>query len=198
MKYYTLFALVYANALFAAPSVVVIMRNAEPREVDRSARGLKKKERPWVTSHLSVKGQQRAQALVPFFMLDQNLGECGKPVAIFAQGPSKPGDSLAAANTVKPLADTLGLKVQTQYSSHEYNKLVRHVMQSRHYNNKPVVISFDNCHIPLLAKSFKAESLPREWDGDHDRLWLIYFDKDGHVSHAESRSQKLLFGDSEQ
>ena len=81
---------------YGRPDQVIIIRHAEkPKQGD----------------DLSLKGRERAAALVPFF-LD---GDKPTPAAIFAQGISDMRHSRRPVQTVTPLAHELNLSVKTYH-----------------------------------------------------------------------------------
>lgn len=144
-------------------------------------------------SGLSVRGWQRAGALVPFFAPRAHSGADPRIVA--------PSDIFAAAShprsqrpalTVSPLADALGLRVQADLrSGHDEAELVRRAAQAE----GAVLVCWRHETIhrfgPLLGLP-QTEDHP--WDEDcYDAVWL--FARDGEGWRWVIGKQALLAGD---
>ena len=78
-------ALVIACQAMAQPAQVIIIRHAE---------------KPTSGNELSLRGEERAAALVPFFLGADELLEFKTPVAIYAQAQKKETSSIRSIETV--------------------------------------------------------------------------------------------------
>jgi hypothetical protein len=142
---------------------------------------------------LSAKGQQRAAALAPYFLLTEELLTYGKPVAVYAQQPSDKRPSRRCVETVKPLAVAMATEVQ-QFPHSEFAKMVKAVLKRRKNDGKTVVICWDHDALPEIAAALGVKACPR-WPGrDFDRLWVITF-PDGKPT-LRDMPQRLMYKDS--
>lgn len=178
-------------AALAAPAEVLIIRHGEKTK-DSSG--------DEVGRDLSPKGYQRANALPQLFMKDKRMLDFGTPVAIYAGSPKHADTgSIRPLETVEPTAKALGLKVDTDYQSKDFESMVNEVMSEKKYEGKTVLISWPHDQIPDMAKAFgvKKSDVP-DWSGDtFDRVWRIKFDENGDVSDFDNLPQHLLPGDDE-
>src|SRR4051812_2923021 len=97
MTTFGLFLSLWAASCYSHPAQVIIIRHAE---------------KPDDGNELSLRGEERAAALVPYFLKTGELLKFKTPVAIYAQRPKDADSSLRSIETVKPLADALHLKVK--------------------------------------------------------------------------------------
>ena len=171
-----------ASVALAQPGQVLIIRHAEtPPE-----RG------PFV---LSLKGQERAMAYVPFFTHTPDLIYCGLPVALFAAKASLGDFSTATLETISPLSNHLRLFVDAHYDKREYADLAQEILTNQKYDRKTVLICWDRDYIPKLAAALGAFPQPADWPQSvFDRVWRITY-RSGQASLVDM-PQRLLFGDS--
>jgi broad specificity phosphatase PhoE len=171
-----------ASHSLAQPAQVVILRHAE---------------KPDIGNELSVRGEERAAALVPYFLKTDELLNFKTPVAIFAQKPTNKTPSVRAIETVKPLADALHLTVNDAYVRDDYKRMVQEIMSTKDYEGHMVLICWEHKLIPHIAAEFDAEDAPSSWSGnDFDRTWVITFEP-GTTPHCKILPQKLMYGDSD-
>jgi broad specificity phosphatase PhoE len=129
---------------------------------------------------LTVRGWQRAGALVPFFRLAWARG-IEPPDAVYA---SKVGDSVLIADghdiskslrpqqTVTPLVDAIGPEkgLQTPCAVGEEAELVQAIMANE---TGIVLVAWEHHHIPDIAKAFSAQA-PASWPGSRfDNVWVL-------------------------
>jgi len=120
---------------------------------------------------LSPRGKARAQCLINIF---GNNGVYLTPEHIYAQSPSEKKQSTRPRDTVIPLAESLGLTVNLDYTSGQVKKLVKSIENST--DNKVVLISWSNDNIPDIAEKFGIVN-PPEWDSNtFDDIWMLYDD----------------------
>jgi hypothetical protein len=178
-----LVCLSFAARIIAAPAEVIIIRHAE---------------KPPEGPELNLKGEERAAALVPYFLHTPEVLEHQLPVAIYAQAVRKATASRRAIETVKPLADALKLPVVDRFSREEFQGMVNEILSKPEYEGHTVLICWEHKVIPEIAKAFHAAGAPATWPGDaYDRTWIITFPASaGAKPTCKTLPQKLLFGDS--
>ena len=128
------------------PARLLIMRHAEKTGDD-------------FDRHLSAQGQQRADRLVTY--IPQTLGT---PDFLIAAKPSK--KSQRPTDTIAPLANALGLKINESFDDDETGALVEHLGGSQTNAAKFGVISWRHSDIPALMAALGApdDSYPHAWD----------------------------------
>jgi hypothetical protein len=173
-----------AQAALAAPSQVILIRHGE---------------KPAEGNELNERGWQRARALVNYFKTDPGVTRFGPPVAIFAMAPKDEDGSLRPIQTVTPLAESLGLTINSGYKKKQIQKMVDAVMSNPRYEGKMVLICWEHKVIPEIAQAFGASTAPSEWPGGdvYDRTWVLSF-AGGKVLSFADLPQHLLPGDSDE
>jgi len=167
----------------AAPAQVILIRHAE---------------KPASGNELNTQGFQRAKALVGFFENTPSMTRYGTPVAIYAMAPKDQTGSVRPIQTVTPLADSLGLKINTAYKKDELTLLIGEILNTGAYDGKMVLVCWEHNMIPKIVKGFGWDGAPQSWDGSvFDRAWVLNF-TDGAVVSFEDIPQRLLPGDSAQ
>jgi hypothetical protein len=169
------------SVALAQPGQVLIIRHAEP-PADRG---------PF---NLSLKGQERAMAYVPFFTHTPELIYCGLPVALFVTKIG-PGDfSQSALETLTPLSNHLRVLIDAHYDKRDYAALAQDVLTNPKYHRKTVLICWDRKYIPKLAAALGVFPPPPAWPQHvFDRVWRITYRR-GQASLV-NMPQRLLFGD---
>jgi hypothetical protein len=171
-----------ATVALAQPAQVLIIRHAEKP----ASRG------PF---NLSLKGQERAMAYVPFFTQTPELIFHGLPVALFATKISPGEFSLSALETVAPLSQRLRVLTDAHYADWDYASLAQEILTNPKYERKSVLICWDREYIPKLAAALGVFPEPPPWPQNaFDRVWIITY-RSGKASLVD-RPQRLLFGDS--
>jgi hypothetical protein len=177
-----LVVLVAARAI-AQPAQVIIIRHAE---------------KPDEGNELSLQGEERAAALVPYFLKTDEVLKFKTPVAIYAQRPKGPTSSLRSIQTVKPLADALHLRVNDSFERDDFKNMVDDIVHKKEYEGRMVLICWEHKVIPEIALEFGVEDAPTKWPGeDFDRTWVITF-KPSKRPHCKNLPQKLMYGDSDE
>ncbi|MDE1976377.1 MAG: histidine phosphatase family protein [Elusimicrobia bacterium] len=165
----------------AWPAQVIIIRHAE---------------KPAEGNDLSPRGEERAQALVGFFEHNPAVTRYGPPAAVYAMTPKADGHDVRPLETVEPLAQSLGLQVNTSVGKEDVEGLAQAVMKDPAGAGKMVLIAWEHHLIPAIAKAFGLTSAPETWPDDvFDRAWIINFDGGKPVSF-QNVPQHLLPGDS--
>lgn len=156
---------------FAAPAQVVLISHAEKQD-----------------DVLSLKGKERAMALVPFFNGNPKVLSHGFPTIVYS------APTTDTMQTVKPLAENMKIAVVNKFS--DSKKVVSEILTNPDYEGKMVVICWSQKEMPQIASLLGAKKTPKKWSEEaHDRLWVLNFDEEGKVSFKDL-PQKLLYGDS--
>ena len=184
MKPLTTFALLLLTvvALPAQPAKIIVFRHAEEAE-DGSKESL------------SLKGQERALALVPLLTrAPEFLAGDPRPV-LFATKLSPRGTNNHTHVTLEPLAAQLGLKIEAPYSTSDYQALARYVLSSDTCKERAVVICWTHSHLSGLLHALGVTPEPESWSKKvYDRLVVVTYHKE--TARMVNLPQKLLFGDS--
>ncbi|MDP1836701.1 MAG: hypothetical protein Q8K75_12350 [Chlamydiales bacterium] len=168
------------SSLQAMPAQVIIIRHGE---------------KPLKGNDLDTKGKERAAALAPFFLGTPLLQKFGLPVAVYAQRPSSEDPSMRPIQTATPIAEALGIKVNTTYQHLQFARMAQEIRTRPEFHGKVVLVAWEHHVIPELARKLGAKNAPKKWDGDvFDRLWVITYD--GSQVLFQDLPQRLLYGDS--
>jgi hypothetical protein len=170
------------SVALAQPSQVLIIRHAEtPPEKGHE--------------DLSIKGQERAMAFVPFFTQTPELVYQGLPVALFATRPV-PGDlNQYTLETITPLSNRLKVLIDAHYAKGDIAGLAQEILTNPKYKRKMVLICWDHEYIPRLAAALGVFPQIPAWPAHvFDRVLVITY-RDGQASLV-NMPQRLLFGDS--
>jgi hypothetical protein len=100
------------------------------------------------------------------------------PRAIYAAGANSDGEGLRTRQTVAPLAQRLGLPVNTDFGKGDEQKLVERVTAEP----GPTLICWQHGEIPAIAKAFKSvtPTPPEAWpDSRFDVIWTLTRTPDG-------------------
>jgi broad specificity phosphatase PhoE len=101
-----------------------------------------------------------------------------RPQAIYAAGANDSGEGARTRETVEPLADRLGVPVDTTFGKGDEEALAEHV-EGR---SGPTLISWQHSGIPVIAEAFPSvtPSPPSEWPEDRfDVIWTFTRTADG-------------------
>jgi hypothetical protein len=159
---------------------IMIIRHAEKPTEDGTIRGVA--EHGAHDRHaLSVRGWQRAGALVRFFA---PLGQTdtsehiAPPRAIFASAPTLENPSSRSRQTVAPLADELGVPVASDLTKGDELALAEAVLS----HPGPVLIAWHHKQIPRLARAITGEQIdfPAHWPAERfDLVWVLERGREG-------------------
>jgi len=189
MKRYTLWVLLGLTTLGPAGAVAL----SQPAQVLIIHHAEQPPEKTAV--NLSLKGQERAMALVPFLTQSLELIHHGLPVALFATKIT-PGDlSHRTQETIAPLSQHLRVLPDAHYAKWEYADLAQEVLTNPKYQRRSVLICWEHYYIPRLAAALGIHPEPPKWPGEvFDRVFIITY-RGGQASLV-NMPQRLLFGDS--
>jgi hypothetical protein len=171
-----------ASFALAQPAHVLIIRHAE-KPPEKSAYSL------------SLKGQERAMAYVPFFSQTPELIYQGLPTALFATKMAPGEISQRTLETITPLGNYLRVLPDAHYAKSDYADLAQEIRSNLKYQKKTVLICWDHEYIPRLAAALGVYPKPSPWpENVFDRVWIITY-RGGQASLI-NMPQRLLFGDS--
>lgn len=150
---------------------IMIIRHAEKHLHGMEGRGIDKDGHP---SHheLTVRGWQRAGALVHFFRGAPAASPVQCPRTIFATNATRESPSLRAMHTAKPLAEALGLHVNHDFTEDEEAALAQAACSAP----SPVLIVWHHGRIVRLARHIAGEQIgcPASWPDDcFDMVWIL-------------------------
>ena len=168
-----------AGTTDAAPpnSLVMIIRHGE--KPDGSTPGLDAKGNE-DDSSLTEAGWERAHRLVDLFDPAQGTPRSGlaRPTAIYAAGANDDGEGQRTRETVAPLADKLGISVNTDFGKGDEEKLVEQVTAQP----GPTLICWQHGELPAIADAFPGvtPTPPSDWPDDRfDVVWILTRTADG-------------------
>ena len=171
----------FFTTAYSAPAQIVIIRHGE---------------KPQVGNELSMQGWQRANALPLFFATNKIVNQFGKPIALYAGAPNKPGGSIRSIQTITPYANQSGLMIHKAITKDEIHALVNEVLTTKEYAGHTVIICWEHSVIPEMAHLFGATDAPTYWeDRIFDRAWIIGF-TNSKVNNFIDLPQHLLPSDS--
>jgi broad specificity phosphatase PhoE len=131
-------------------------------------------------SSLTEVGWQRAYRLADLFDPAQGAPRTGlaRPAVIYAAGVTDDGEGQRTRETVAPLADALGVPVDTELGRGDEKKLVEDVLAQ----SGSTLISWQHGGIPEIVDDFPSVSPkpPEEWPSDRfDVVWTLTRTADG-------------------
>ncbi|MEI8107711.1 MAG: flagellar basal body-associated protein FliL [Verrucomicrobiota bacterium] len=148
---------------------------------------------------LAPRGEQRAQAYPGYFCPFKGDAKPLRLDAIFATADS--ASSQRSNLTIAPLANAMGIPVNTRYSNKEIDELANELRATQ--QGKNLLVCWHHGQIPDLLRALGAKPktlLPNgEWPSQvFDWVIQLKFDHEGRVIHEETRriSEHLLPGDS--
>jgi phosphohistidine phosphatase SixA len=159
------------EARASGPADVLLMRHAE--EPDHGP-------------DLNDRGRDRSKALVRLF--PQRFPT---PTALFAARTTK--ESARSAQTLEPLAATLGLPVDDRFVDTRYAELALTLLSEPKYAGAHVLICWHRETMPALAAALGVERPPAWPSSRYDRVWFIRFA--GTRAKLSEESQWLLADD---
>jgi hypothetical protein len=129
---------------------------------------------------LTAIGWNRAHHLVDLFDPTQGPLRPGlaRPKAIYAAGANNNGEGTRTRETVTPLADELGIPVNTTFGKGDEKALVAHALSQP----GPTLISWQHGEIPAIAQAFPTvtPTPPAQWpDNRFDVVWTFTKTADG-------------------
>ena len=175
------------------PSQIMIIRHAE-KPIPGRIRGVRQRGEIDECS-LSVRGWQRAGALVRFF-LEPTVPDIRVPTQLIAAGfnRSEEGASRRSRQTLIPLAHAMGASIDDSLGKHQEKKAAERGLS----HDGVVLFAWHHEHIPALARAIApAAAIPDPWPDDcFDRVW-VFKPARGGAWYFEQIPQRLLAGDAQ-
>ncbi len=173
---------------------IMLIRHGEKPSLDGSVLGVTVDGAP-SSDELSVRGWQRAGALVRFFAPVNGVTRAGirTPEFLFAQGPTQHATSVRASHTLGPLADLLGTPISTKFSKGQEEQLAGALCAL----TAPVLVAWEHRAICVLANVLMGDDqhTPGVWPDDcFDVVW-VFESSDGNSWNFSQVPQLLLRGD---
>lgn len=165
-------------------SRIMVIRHGEKPRLDGAVLGVNESGAA-DANELSVRGWQRAGALVRFFAPVGTTTPpqgIGRPDVLFAQGLGQQVTSVRAQHTLTPLAQLLGLPISTQFRKGEERALAAAATSS----SGTVLIAWEHKAICELANILmgNVQSTPQTWpDERFDIVWVFNADGAGWQFH---------------
>jgi broad specificity phosphatase PhoE len=138
---------------------------------------------------LSVRGWQRAGGLAQLFVNEM------KPDHLFAPKSGKSSaHSKRSAQVITPLAEKLGIEVNTEFNKGEEKDLAHHVKGLE----GTVLIAWEHANVHLIANHI-CKGAPQEWPGDrYDLIYVFDYSDETKSFEFHMAYQMLLDGDKDQ
>ncbi len=138
---------------------------------------LRHAEKPSQGPELSQEGFRRAHALTLLFSTNETILKFGIPVAIYAAAPHRPGSSIRSIQTMIPLATSLNLKLNQQFTKAQSREMVKNVLENPMHIGATVVICWSHEGLPEIAKFFGVIDAPSKWNSAvFNRFWVLRSD----------------------
>lgn len=177
-KYFLAILLTFCIECAAVPAQILILRHAE-NSIDGK--------------EFTLRGEERAAALAPYLSKAPNIISHGKIAAIYATKGEN--DSSLTQETMAPLSKVLGVEINKNYQNNEYLLAAQEILSKQEYNDKLVLIAWDQQFIPKLVHALEVkENIPVWRDNIYDQIWKIEFTKDM-IPKLIIQQQMLLYGD---
>lgn len=156
-----------------AGTVVMIIRHGEKPSKSNGQTGYDA-DGHQDSASLTQAGWSRARSLADVFAPAQGAPENGlvRPVAIFAAGSNSDGEGARTRETVGPLAQRLGVSVNTDFGKGDEDKMVAQVLSQP----GPTLICWQHGGIPAIVDAFTSvtPAPPSSWPDDRfDMIWKL-------------------------
>ena len=177
-------------------ATIYLIRHAEKPHGDTAPSGVDAdgKQDP---DSLTPRGWQRAGALVAFFGASAGvrpaLPALATPTHLFASRVSYGGASYRPRETLVPLADRLGIAIDTRFVKEQTAELAQAALDL----DGVVLIAWEHHMIPVLASAILGveTGIPGAWPDDcFDVTWVFEPGTDGRLRFRQV-PQRLLAGD---
>lgn len=176
---------------------IMLLRHAEKPAKDGAPYGVTREgERD--KESLEVRGWQRAGALVNLIVPANGHAQhpvLAKPQFLYASKPLLRKGSRRPLETIEPLGEKLGIKINTEFQRSQLVNMVEDV-----FSHKGVVlICWQREYIPDIAALIlgKTDIAPSEWPEDRfDLIWVFDLHGTSPTYRFRQVPQQLLAGDS--
>lgn len=157
-----------------APNVIMMMRHAEKPADDGAPHGVDPHGRHDEHS-LSVLGWTRAGAVAGLFgnLPSPSHELLVQPARVFATGPTPHARSVREVNTAGPIAERLGIPLDTTFEHGGEGHLAKRVLAS----DEDVLIVWHHGGLGPFVRHFdlvNPEDVPEQWPDDrYDLFWIL-------------------------
>ena len=176
-----------------APNVIMMMRHGEKPADDGAPHGVDPHGRHDEHS-LSVLGWTRAGALAGLFgHLPSPAHEpLVQPDRVFATAPTPSAKSMRELHTAGPIAERLGVPLDTTFEHGHEGHLAKSVLAS----DEDVLIVWHHGRLGKFVRHFdlvNADDVPQNWPDDrYDLFWILVREPDSARYRFVAISQRLL------
>ncbi|KAF8517033.1 hypothetical protein BU17DRAFT_92202 [Hysterangium stoloniferum] len=122
---------------------------------------------------LNAQGKERAQCLTEVFGQDSTF-DIG---FIMAEQPQKDGDRTRPLMTVTPLAEELGLDVDTSCDRDDSDCVAKAVSKFAETSSKHILICWEHSEINNIEKSLGVDNAPKYPDDSFDLIFTVQSEK---------------------
>ena len=174
---------------------IMLIRHAEKPDKDSHPYGVTRKgERS--NESLQVRGWQRAGALIALFAPPNGHfhASLARPKFLYASKPLRRKGSRRPLQTLRPLAEKLGIEINVDFQRSEFKGMLEEVFSCRGV----VMICWQREYIPEIAlKILDGRKIaPENWPEDRfDMIWVFDLDQSSGRYKFKQIPQKLLMGD---
>lgn len=175
---------------------IILLRHAEKPAKDDPPYGVNRKGARNKES-LTVRGWQRAGALANLFVPGSGHPQhpsLATPKFLYASKPLLRKGSRRSLQTITPLAEKLGIKVNSEFQRAEFESLLEDVFS----RVGVVLICWQREYIPDIASAILGNKkiAPQEWPEDrYDMIWVFDLHRATSTYRFRQVPQMLLAGD---
>ena len=176
---------------------IILLRHAEKPAKDGAPHGINRKGERNKES-LTVRGWQRAGALTNLFVpANGHLQHpsLATPKFLFASKPLLRKGSRRSLQTIMPLGERLGIKVNSEYQRAEFESMLEEVFAC----SGVVLICWQREYLPNIASLIlrSKKGAPADWPEDrYDMIWIFDLHRATSSYRFTQIPQLLLGGDS--
>jgi hypothetical protein len=176
---------------------IILLRHAEKPAKDGAPYGITRKGERSKES-LEVRGWQRAGALANLFAPGSEHFQhraLATPQFLYASKPLRRKGSRRPLETITPLAEKLGIKINTEFQRSQLVSMVEDVVSRQGV----VLICWQREYIPDIASLILGAKnvAPAEWPEDRfDIIWVFDLQRSSSTYKFQQVPQELLAGDS--
>ncbi len=176
---------------------IILLRHAEKPAKDDVPYGVTHKGERNKES-LTVRGWQRAGALTNLFVPANGRFQhhsLAKPRFLYASKPLQRKGSRRPMETLAPLSEKLGIKVNSNFQRGDFESMIEEVFS----REGVAVICWQREYIPDITSLIlgKKNNAPAEWPEDcFDMIWVFDLQRSSGKYRFTQVPQKLLGGDS--
>ena len=174
----------------------MLLRHAEKPAKDNAPYGVTRKGERSKES-LEVRGWQRAGALTNLFVPAngyQQHPSLAQPQFLFASKPLRRKGSRRPIETITPLAEKLGIKINAEFQRSDFESMIEEVFSCKGV----VLISWQREYIPDIASIILEQKkiAPSDWPEDRfDMIWVFDLHRSSSTYRFSQVPQNLLGGD---